>query len=330
MIGGNLKNEFGKRFAVSINNINTDDSGNIELPEATQDQPGLMSVEDKTKLDNVNTTYLPLSGGTMTGEIQRKGIGMANRTDAGFLSFDGGKDGASSGGMLLLADKAYSDFPGCFILRASDGSQYSDLIGYPEGMLKWKGTDLYNTTLKNPEVIPNDSDLNDYINPGVYRVNSNATAQTLKNCPTLVSFSLVIFVPTRLCVRQVLYEYNSNTIYIRTKHEDGVWRSWSKLLNGDNLIEQLSLNGYFKLPKGTIVQGGSITDVTADGVTRLTYPLTFPSTVYTVIANVSSGTVSAGSTIVNTGAHDKTGFSFIVSNHPGGGTVRIYWLAIGY
>ena len=34
MIGGNLKNELGKRFAVSINNINTDDSGNIELPEA--------------------------------------------------------------------------------------------------------------------------------------------------------------------------------------------------------------------------------------------------------------------------------------------------------
>ena len=28
MIGGNLKNELGKRFAVSINNINTDDSGN--------------------------------------------------------------------------------------------------------------------------------------------------------------------------------------------------------------------------------------------------------------------------------------------------------------
>ena len=49
MIGGNLKNEFGKRFAVSINNINTDDSGNIELPEASTDQPGLMSVIEKVK-----------------------------------------------------------------------------------------------------------------------------------------------------------------------------------------------------------------------------------------------------------------------------------------
>lgn len=55
MIGGNLKNEFGKRFAVSINNINTDDSGNIELPEATIDQPGLMSVTDKSKIDDITT-----------------------------------------------------------------------------------------------------------------------------------------------------------------------------------------------------------------------------------------------------------------------------------
>lgn len=54
MIGGNLKNEFGKRFAVSINNINTDDSGNIELPEATSDQPGLMSVE-ALKAINITT-----------------------------------------------------------------------------------------------------------------------------------------------------------------------------------------------------------------------------------------------------------------------------------
>ena len=320
MIGGNLKNEFGKRFAVSINNINTDDSGNIEIPTATAVNPGLMSVEDKTKLDNVDNTYLPLSGGTMTGEIQRNGIGMANRTDAGFLSFDGGKDGASSGGMLLLADKAYSDFPGCFILRASDGSQYSDLIGYPEGMLKWKGTDLYNTTLKNPEVIPSDSDLNDYINPGVYRVNSNATAQTLKNCPTLVSFSLVIFVPTRLCVRQVLYEYNSNTIYIRTKHEDGVWREWSKLLDDSYITGYIASIGYLKI-SNLLFQWGSY-NISSDPESK---EITLPLAVSATFARfVDSNNIEVKSSI-SWGA--DTGKILISTSGSSSGV--IYWQVIG-
>ena len=96
------------------------------------------------------------------------------------------------------------------------------------------------------------------------------------------------------------------------------------------ITENFGASGCFKLPGGTTVQGGSVSDIEADGTVRLTYPVAFKSTVYTVVANVASGTVSAGGATVNTGAHDKTGFSFILKNHPGGGTVRLYWLAIGY
>ena len=87
--------------------------------------------------------FLPLSGGEMTGEIKRNGIGMANRTAGGFLSFDGGEGGSSAGGMLLLADKAHASFPGCFLLRAADGQTQANLIGYPNGDLLWKNKSIF-------------------------------------------------------------------------------------------------------------------------------------------------------------------------------------------
>lgn len=80
--------------------------------------------------------YLPLSGGNMTGEIQRSGIGMANRTAGQFLAFYGGATG-TDGAALFLEDKANESFPGYFILRAANGEQTQDLIGYPDGRLKF-------------------------------------------------------------------------------------------------------------------------------------------------------------------------------------------------
>lgn len=40
-----------------------------ELPKATIESAGLMTAADKVKLDNINKTYLPLSGGKMTGTL---------------------------------------------------------------------------------------------------------------------------------------------------------------------------------------------------------------------------------------------------------------------
>lgn len=128
---------------LSINGHLPDESGSVTIPDATQTTSGLMSAADKAKLDNVDATYLPLSGGTITGEIKRNGIGMANRSAAGFLSFDGGEGGSSAGGMLLLADKAHADFPGCFLLRAADGQTQANLIGYPNGDLLWKNKSIF-------------------------------------------------------------------------------------------------------------------------------------------------------------------------------------------
>lgn len=41
-----------------------------ELPKATIESAGVMTADDKAKLDNINKTYLPLSGGTLTGVLR--------------------------------------------------------------------------------------------------------------------------------------------------------------------------------------------------------------------------------------------------------------------
>lgn len=41
-----------------------------ELPKATIESAGVMTADDKAKLDNIGNTYLPLSGGTLTGALR--------------------------------------------------------------------------------------------------------------------------------------------------------------------------------------------------------------------------------------------------------------------
>lgn len=57
----------GYRIIVKSINGNTEDT---MLSGATGKVAGLMSAADKVKLDNINKTYLPLSGGTLTGVLR--------------------------------------------------------------------------------------------------------------------------------------------------------------------------------------------------------------------------------------------------------------------
>lgn len=73
-----------------------------------------------------------------------------------------------------------------------------DLTAYPNGLLKiamalQDGDGNYIDSLRHSKLIPNSSDLNDYKEPGIYYIQSNANAQTLENCPAIRAFYLIIF-----------------------------------------------------------------------------------------------------------------------------------------
>ena len=77
--------------------------------------------------------------------------------------------------------------------------------------------------------IPTNADLNSYLTPGFFRCAANATAATIKNCPTTSAFSLVI--EQHAGVKQTLTVYltaDQPIIYVRNYY-NGTWGAWARL-----------------------------------------------------------------------------------------------------
>lgn len=85
---------------------------------------------------------LPLSGGTMTGDII---LGIGGQTiktngDDGRISLIGGSNDTSS--YLNLYGKNHASYPGHFSLTAYDGTNRKSLAGLPDGTLTWANANV--------------------------------------------------------------------------------------------------------------------------------------------------------------------------------------------
>lgn len=70
---GNRPNKRGLYIAIDYAD-RTNPGTTVNIPNATTTSDGCMSYEDKNKLDNIENTYLPLSGGTLTGALRLNDI----------------------------------------------------------------------------------------------------------------------------------------------------------------------------------------------------------------------------------------------------------------
>ena len=92
----------------------------------------------------VNTklgSYLPLAGGTMTGDIKRSGTVAKSTNDTSYIRFWGGS-ADTNGADMILWGKSHSTNPGNFRLIAHDGTNSAALYGTPSGALTWKGNNI--------------------------------------------------------------------------------------------------------------------------------------------------------------------------------------------
>lgn len=70
---GNRPNKRGLYIAIDYAD-RTNPGTTVNIPNATTTSDGCMSYEDKNKLDNIENTYLSLSGGTLTGTLRLNDI----------------------------------------------------------------------------------------------------------------------------------------------------------------------------------------------------------------------------------------------------------------
>ena len=100
--------------------------------------------ENATKeyVDTKAANYLPLAGGTMTGDIKLADTKqIANTVDNGLLRFQGGTE-EGKGARVVLSGKDRNNHNGDFELVANDGTNSKTLLGKPDGTLTWGGQPL--------------------------------------------------------------------------------------------------------------------------------------------------------------------------------------------
>ena len=104
------------------------------------DKNGVLDVDiKKINLDQ----YLPLSGGTMDGQIKSIAkVALAKADSDSYLEIDGGSSSATGAQLALAGENCDIDnngkSSGSFELIAKTVSEESKLVGLPNGQLQWK------------------------------------------------------------------------------------------------------------------------------------------------------------------------------------------------
>ncbi|MDU2938927.1 MAG: phage tail protein [Enterobacteriaceae bacterium] len=173
--------------------------------------------------------------------------------------------------------------------------------------------------------IPAEIDLNNYITPGIYFQERNASASSGKNYPENNAGTLVIW--KNAGITQVYYVYNSSRVYTRSQYGTGAWTPWAKEYNSENkpALTDLGIKDATLLQKG-IVQLSSATDSNSETLAatpkavKAAIDKALNAEVYPVGAPIPwpSDTVPSGYALMTGQSFDKTKYPKLAVAYPSG------------
>ena len=125
-------------YVKTINGVEVDRYGNIDIESGGVQTINGQSPDESGNIDPSQVGCLPLSGGTVDGEVVFSGeSAMARDVDSSCLTIAGGTAKETNGASLTLCGKD-SATSGSFILEASDGLKRASLQGLADGTLVWQ------------------------------------------------------------------------------------------------------------------------------------------------------------------------------------------------
>lgn len=112
-------------------------------PPARQMWDSIQKQNDE-KMQYIVDNFLPLSGGTMTGNIASN-FAYKNTVDNGAFKVYAGTD--ATGSAIFMYGKDAPSFAGYFQIKCGDGVNDASLIGSPTGSLTWDGNTVATTNV---------------------------------------------------------------------------------------------------------------------------------------------------------------------------------------
>ena len=129
------------------------------------------------------------------------------------------------------------------------------LDAYFFGCYIWRsvGFDIKNSNtylLNGASKLPNNTNLNSVVTPGVYNIQFVTDAQTMTNLPVATAGIVIVekagYASTNYW-RQIFKEFNNSNVFVRNTTDNGTtWAAWKKLpANADDIIKATGLNHTF-------------------------------------------------------------------------------------
>lgn len=290
-------------------------------------------------INTIKSTYLPKSGGVMTGTIYTPGYGRVtseNSTSQKSLALLGSSSKGESCASINLKSIEDTDEPGFFYINAKDDTYGTkSLVGRPNGTLTWGGSQIHTDATYSGVSFLKCNETLSYGWNGLQYFNKTMTASEdvgQNVSPTADWYHIIrmnhangngYYVDLAAC-------FHTDRLYTRRVASGSCATGWNEI---PVLVHpwRSGTQWYKKYSDGWIEQGGRVTTTTSSGT--ITFPIGFSDTNYIIVAQ-EGATATAEATNTDTGGYgDNMGLTNFTTT-----TVRysctakrfFNWYACGY
>ena len=288
----------------------------MALPKITQE------------INTIKSTYLPKSGGTITGKLYFTGSHIINNKAGGEIRIVCDSEGTTVGRpALILFEKGNTSYPGYFYLRSANSSTSCDLVGKPDGTLTWGGNNVI--TSKGGYTVNGNLNIKGSNYAGLQTSNTSVTwgvGSAWNNAPCISLYSPA-------------YTDLPGVFAIRAISSDGTRKELVGYPNG-NLhwagkhvvridAQSTGATGYRRYADGFRIQWGRI-NVNECVKTTVTLPIAFSNANYHVDGCNASGKTSGNAEgVMTVSGYTTTSFK-ISTGYIDPNTSAAVWFACGY